>query len=404
MLQGMSAFSNSFVEAQPELLRFLLSTTVAVFLLRKACAQRSNIRGRQVVLILAILLLVRLAPIVTVSATHEKAVLRIEEDASPANDPYGSGKFCRWLVMVAEVSLCCCIKSHAGQLQPSSRGQAIAWVGRVAAALASAAVLAYWARLGGSELDLIIPRISYAAIAAGLVALAAMQPLHTNMDNLISVRLGWALILLAILDVLLLGPQSPPALVSMGSQCWLLLQLKEAQNQSQRGSKPSRTGDVALFTAISLMIGRQHFFVTGHAQSFAKVDVGAPFVGFADVHSGVGKARSAMLVLYNTFGTQVLSWVGVPLLSVPMSAAERRAGADHTVTVLLCILWQAVAVLLTSISAAMHRRHLMMWRVFAPNLCFEAIGLYLSSFIFLPQVLFSVEPGSPQRTTRRLLH
>ena len=96
----MSAFSNSFVEAQPELLRFLLSTTVAVFLLRKVCAQRSNIRGRQVVLVLAILLLVRLGPIVTVSATHEKAVLRIEEDASPANDPYGSGKFCRWLVMV----------------------------------------------------------------------------------------------------------------------------------------------------------------------------------------------------------------------------------------------------------------------------------------------------------------
>ena len=390
MLQGMSAFSNSFVEAQPELLRFLLSTTVAVFLLRKACAQRSNIRGRQVVLILAILLLVRLAPIVTVSATHEKAVLRIEEDASPANDPYGSGKFCRWLVMVAEVSLCCCIKSHAGQLQPSSRRQAIAWVGRVAATLASAAVLAYWARLGGSELDLIIPRISYVAIAAGVVALAAMQPLHTNVDNLMSVRLGWALILLAILDVLLLGPQSPPALVSMGTQCWLLLQLKEAQDQSQPGgSNSSRTGDVALFTAISLMIGRQHFFVTGHAQSFAKVDVGAPFVGFADVHSGVGKARSAMLVVYNTFGTQVLSWVGVPLLSVPMSAAERRAGADHTVTVLLCILWQAVAVLLTSISAAMHRRHLMMWRVFAPNFCFEAIGLYLSTCVFLTILCFA---------------
>jgi len=384
MLQGMSAFSNSFVEAQPELLRFLLSTTVAVFLLRKACAQRSNIRGRQVVLVLAILLLVRLGPIVTVSATHEKAVLRIEEDASPANDPYGSGKFCRWLVMVAEVSLCCCIKSHAGQLQPSSRRQAIAWVGRVAATLASAAVLAYWARLGGSELDLIIPRISYVAIAAGVVALAAMQPLHTNVDNLMSVRLGWALILLAILDVLLLGPQSPPALVSMGTQCWLLLQLKEAQDQSQPGgSNSSRTGDVALFTAISLMIGRQHFFVTGHAQSFAKVDVGAPFVGFADVHSGVGKARSAMLVVYNTFGTQVLSWVGVPLLSVPLSAAERRAGAHHTVTVLLCILWQAVAVLLTSVSAAMHRRHLMMWRVFAPNFCFEAIGLYLSTCVFL---------------------
>lgn len=390
MLQGMSAFSNSFVEAQPELLRFLLSTTVAVFLLRKACAQRSNIRGRQVVLVLAILLLVRLGPIVTVSATHEKAVLRIEEDASPANDPYGSGKFCRWLVMVAEVSLCCCIKSHAGQLQPSSRRQAIAWVGRVAATLASAAVLAYWARLGGSELDLIIPRISYVAIAAGVVALAAMQPLHTNVDNLMSVRLGWALILLAILDVLLLGPQSPPALVSMGTQCWLLLQLKEAQDQSQPGgSNSSRTGDVALFTAISLMIGRHHFFVTGHAQSFAKVDVGAPFVGFADVHSGVGKARSAMLVVYNTFGTQVLSWVGVPLLSVPLSAAERRAGAHHTVTVLLCILWQAVAVLLTSVSAAMHRRHLMMWRVFAPNFCFEAIGLYLSTCVFLTILCFA---------------
>ena len=96
-----------------------------------------------------------------------------------------------------------------------------------------------------------------------------------------------------------------------------------------------------------------------------------------------------MLVVYNTFGTQVLSWVGVPLLSVPLSAAERRAGAHHTVTVLLCILWQAVAVLLTSVSAAMHRRHLMMWRVFAPNFCFEAIGLYLSTCVFLTILCFA---------------
>lgn len=142
-------------------------------------------------------------------------------------------------------------------------------------------------------------------------------------------------------------------------------------------------GEVALFTALWLLSGRQYFFVTGHTNAFAKIDVGAPFVGFQDVHSDFAKLRSVLLVAYNTFGTQIIAWLSCPLLSTaihhPDASAAGPEKLDHAFTALLCLIWQGIAAVFASICAAVHRRHLMMWAIFAPKFCFEAISLYVCS-------------------------
>lgn len=179
-----------------------------------------------------------------------------------------------------------------------------------------------------------LPRIAYSALLFGLLSLAANRS-HPLGQATWRTRLLRTTSLLAILDALLLGPLSPPALISMGVQCWLLLQLRESlhnvDNNVARGnayaspvdacgrsstppSSPPRKGvkylgsfhsggdavpdpemglygEVSLFTALWLLTGRQYFFITGHTNAFAKIDVTASFVGF---HGELWPARIYM--------------------------------------------------------------------------------------------------------------
>ena len=170
-----------------------------------------------------------------------------------------------------------------------------------------------------------LPRIAYSALFFGLLSLAINH--NRSGQDTWRLRLMRSTSLLLVLDALLLGPLSPPALISMGVQCWLLLQLRAclqcAQSNTLSGSisaspidagrsptfsSPPRMGvkylassgpgtsdisvesacgiavglygEVALFTALWLLTGRQYFFITGHTNAFAKIDVTASFVGF----------------------------------------------------------------------------------------------------------------------------
>jgi hypothetical protein len=166
-----------------------------------------------------------------------------------------------------------------------------------------------------------LPRVAYLALFVGLISLATSH-YQSGGQRMWRVRLVRTTSLLLVLDALLLGPLSPPALISMSIQCWLLLQLRDSlqqvKNNAETGSacaspidpalSPPRKGvrylassrsggsdtsgddtccvdvglygEVALFTALWLLTGRQYFFVTGHTNAFAKIDVTASFVGF----------------------------------------------------------------------------------------------------------------------------
>uniref|UniRef100_UPI0037E7D369 GPI ethanolamine phosphate transferase 3 n=1 Tax=Semicossyphus pulcher TaxID=241346 RepID=UPI0037E7D369 len=152
----------------------------------------------------------------------------------------------------------------------------------------------------------------------------------------------------------------------------------------------------------------QFFHATGHLSTFPSIQWGAAFVGFPDGHTGT--LLPASLVTLNTFASHILFAVSCPLLlfwplvcEVRGSRGGRACGEEGEDAVMemrlrenpqqfSCALLQlstrylfilGAQVFASVCAAAILRRHLMVWKVFAPKLMFEASGFLVSSVSLL---------------------
>uniref|UniRef100_A0A3Q4BZC2 GPI ethanolamine phosphate transferase 3, catalytic subunit n=1 Tax=Mola mola TaxID=94237 RepID=A0A3Q4BZC2_MOLML len=153
----------------------------------------------------------------------------------------------------------------------------------------------------------------------------------------------------------------------------------------------------------------QFFHATGHLPTFTSIQWTAAFVGFPDGHTGT--ALPATLVALNTFASHILFAVGCPLLlfwplvrEVGGSRGGGRAcgeeGEDAVMEMRLrenpqqfasallqlsarYLFVEGTQVFASACAAALLRRHLMVWKVFAPKLMFEASGFLASSVSLL---------------------
>ncbi|XP_005401082.1 PREDICTED: GPI ethanolamine phosphate transferase 3 isoform X1 [Chinchilla lanigera] len=164
-----------------------------------------------------------------------------------------------------------------------------------------------------------------------------------------------------------------------------------------------------------VLMATQTFYSTGHQPVFPAIHWHAAFVGFPEGH-GSATWLPAVLVGANTFASHLLFAVGCPLLLLwPFlcesqglrkrrqpagSEAEARVGpeeeeeplmemrlrdAPHHFNAALLQLGLkylfvlGVQILACALAASILRRHLMVWKVFAPKFIFEAIGFIVSS-------------------------
>ncbi|XP_070706602.1 GPI ethanolamine phosphate transferase 3 [Pempheris klunzingeri] len=152
----------------------------------------------------------------------------------------------------------------------------------------------------------------------------------------------------------------------------------------------------------------QFFHATGHLPTFPSIQWGAAFVGFPDGHTGT--ILPASLVTLNTFASHILFAVGCPLLlfwplvcEVRGSRVGRACGEEGEDAVMEMRLREnpqqfssallqlstrylfivGAQVFASVCAAAILRRHLMVWKVFAPKLMFEASGFLVSSVSLL---------------------
>uniref|UniRef100_A0A8D3AZK8 GPI ethanolamine phosphate transferase 3, catalytic subunit n=2 Tax=Scophthalmus maximus TaxID=52904 RepID=A0A8D3AZK8_SCOMX len=155
----------------------------------------------------------------------------------------------------------------------------------------------------------------------------------------------------------------------------------------------------------------QFFHATGHLPTFPSIQWGAAFVGFPDGHTGT--ILPASLVTLNTFASHILFAVACPLLLLWPLVCEVRGsrggggraacgdeGEDAVMEMRLRENPQLFSSALLQLStrylfihgaqvfasvsaAAILRRHLMVWKVFAPKLMFEASGFLVSSVSLL---------------------
>ncbi|XP_062870307.1 GPI ethanolamine phosphate transferase 3 [Trichomycterus rosablanca] len=153
----------------------------------------------------------------------------------------------------------------------------------------------------------------------------------------------------------------------------------------------------------------QFFHATGHLPTFPSIQWGSAFVGFPQGHTGT--VLPASLVTLNTFASHIMFAVSCPLLLLWPFVREQRgtrtgrlAGGEdgdevamemrlqenpqHFGSALLQLaaryLFVSGAQVLASVcAAAILRRHLMVWKVFAPKLMFEASGFVVGSVFVL---------------------
>ncbi|XP_016338998.1 GPI ethanolamine phosphate transferase 3-like [Sinocyclocheilus anshuiensis] len=152
----------------------------------------------------------------------------------------------------------------------------------------------------------------------------------------------------------------------------------------------------------------QFFHATGHLPTFPSIQWGAAFVGFPQGHTGT--ALPASLVTLNTFSSHIIFAVGCPLLLFWPLVCEVRgtrptcsAGVEESEDAVMemrlrenpqkfssgllelaarYLFVNGAQVFASVCAAAILRRHLMVWKVFAPKLMFEASGFIVGS-VFL---------------------
>uniref|UniRef100_H3CAA8 GPI ethanolamine phosphate transferase 3, catalytic subunit n=1 Tax=Tetraodon nigroviridis TaxID=99883 RepID=H3CAA8_TETNG len=185
-----------------------------------------------------------------------------------------------------------------------------------------------------------------------------------------------------------------------------------ASSVSLGGLQRASTGgfDVPWTPVISWSLAAAQFFhATGHLPTFTSIQWSSAFVGFPDGHAGT--ALPAALVTLNTFASHILFGAACPLLLLwPLlreaggSAGGGRAcgdeGQDAVMEMRLrenpqfssallqlsarYLFVQGVQQVFSSVcAAAVLRRHLMVWKVFAPKLMFEASSFLVSSAALL---------------------
>ena len=142
---------------------------------------------------------------------------------------------------------------------------------------------------------------------------------------------------------------------------------------------PTSTGTIVppTFTESSLfaLLSLHLFYTTGHQPVLSSIQWSSAFIGF----DKVTYPFSPLLVGLNTWGPLLLLTLLVPLLGQwnvsPKPKSYVPALPDSLKAVLGFALYQATVAISTATWAAWHRRHLMVWRVFAPRFMMAGVGL-----------------------------
>ncbi|KAG4302094.1 hypothetical protein PCANB_001624 [Pneumocystis canis] len=132
-------------------------------------------------------------------------------------------------------------------------------------------------------------------------------------------------------------------------------------------------------TIIFALLGRSHFFSTGHQATLSSIQWESAFLASKTIIYPL----SPVLVLGNTFGSCMFVAVALPLLSFWKKRINIYTIFHLIQIILIYILYHSIMNTCTVLFTAILRRHLMVWKIFAPKYMTSSIELLSVETILL---------------------
>ena len=184
--------------------------------------------------------------------------------------------------------------------------------------------------------------------------------------------------ILILCTTLLLPPMGQLSIAICAWQILCLLEILDTNGLGINQVSNSSIGPVVL-----AMLGSYHFFKTGHQAVLSSIQWNAAFVPLRTIRY----PWSPLLVLFNTFGAQILCAAAVPLVVLwkrPISKhGLRGVWSDVTNACLTHMLYHATIQLATTLWAGHLRRHLMLYRVFMPRFLMASVVLVVVDIVLV---------------------
>ncbi|CAA7061513.1 unnamed protein product [Microthlaspi erraticum] len=231
---------------------------------------------------------------------------------------------------------------------------------------------------GGRNL---IPQTVYLIALAQLFLLASARMFCSGNDK------NWTIRAVALVSacsspvILLSGKQGSMLALAYLLAGYCIMRLEDVERRTKSDGKKRFSKLNPLCVVQWSLLSVCMFFASGHWCAFDGLRYGAAFVGFDEFVL----IRQAILLTIETFGFSViLSVFGLPLL-IPVRSQTPQAHVEkrHQVFQMYMLygVISATTVTATILCVTIHRRHLMVWGLFAPKFVFDVVGLFLTDVL-----------------------
>ncbi|KAI9094717.1 hypothetical protein DFS34DRAFT_628782 [Phlyctochytrium arcticum] len=140
---------------------------------------------------------------------------------------------------------------------------------------------------------------------------------------------------------------------------------------------------MVLYLVAIYLLAARYYFATGHQYTLSTIQWDIGYVGVKQLSWTI----SPVLVLANTFAGHILFALAVPLIALwkrPLTRrSEKRLGTELGLAVLAYATMISASTLSAILFAGHFRRHLMVWRVYAPKFFFAALSMILVQLVLL---------------------
>ncbi|KAF5301332.1 hypothetical protein FQA39_LY10730 [Lamprigera yunnana] len=212
---------------------------------------------------------------------------------------------------------------------------------------------------------------------------------------------------ICLLIILLLGDVMASSFVLLFFSLFLILfatsilQINKAANTAQLFEIPNS------YILMWMLMSLYYFYGSGHQATFPSISWEAAFIGTGG--NFTSNFIPGLLIIINTFGAHIFMGITLPLLCIApftlyimypslynkkqddsklisnlsrgeILLYEKGELMFTTIFSVSCkyVLLHAVRMFVSMMAATIHCRHLMVWKIFAPKLIFEAIGIIVT--------------------------